>query len=257
MTEPDPRLRCALAAADAAQTIICDSYRQGLAVRHKADSSPVTEADIACETVIFDTISQAFPEHGFFGEETGRRGNPDSSSLWLIDPIDGTKSFVRGYPFLSTQIALSENDSLNLGVSNAPLFDERAFAVRGQGAWLNDEPIRVSRINSLAQATVSTGNLKSLAGSDSWAALAQLIKATDRIRGYGDFYHYHLLASGRIDVVVESDVNILDIAALTVIVESAGGTMTDLHGEPVTVDTTSVLATNGLLHEEVCALLNY
>ncbi len=257
MSFDDKRLACAMAAADGAEEIIRESYRKGLAVRLKADASPVTEADVACEKVIYEKIREAFPDHGFFGEETGRRGNQDSHSLWLIDPIDGTKSFVRGYPFLSTQIALSEADQLVLGVSNAPLFGERAWAIKNQGAWLNGEAIKVSTIDDLARATVSTGNLKSLAASPSWDALASLIGATDRIRGYGDFYHYHLLASGRIDVVLESDVNILDIAALTVVVEAAGGTMTDLKGGPITVDTTTVLATNGLLHEQVRQLINY
>ncbi|MEM6935551.1 MAG: inositol monophosphatase family protein [Pseudomonadota bacterium] len=257
MNVEDPRLACALRAADAAEVIIRDSYRKGLAVRHKADLSPVTEADVACEKAIYSIIADAFPEHGFFGEETGRQGNQGSSSLWLIDPIDGTKSFVRGYPFLSTQIALAETDELVVGVSNAPLFEERAWAVAGQGAWLNGERLEVSTIGELSRATVSTGNLKSLAASDAWPALATLIGQTDRIRGYGDFYHYHLLAAGRIDVVVESDVNILDIAALQVVVEAAGGTMTELGGGPITVDSTSVLATNGLLHEEVCQLLAF
>lgn len=257
MNQPDPRLECALKAADAAESIIHDGYRKGLAVRHKADASPVTEADVACEKAIFSVISEAFPEHGFFGEETGRLGNQRSDSLWLIDPIDGTKSFVRGYPFLSTQIALSEKQELVLGVSNAPLFKERAWAVAGQGAWLNGESIEVSQIDDLSRATVSTGNLKTLAASDSWPALGSLIGRTDRIRGYGDFYHYHLLAAGRIDVVVESDVNILDIAALKVVVEAAGGTMTELGGGPITVASTSVLASNGLLHQQVCELLRF
>ncbi len=257
MSNVDKRLSCALSAADAAEKIIVSSYRQGLAVRHKEDNSPVTEADVACEKAIYAIINETFPEHGFFGEETGRRGNQESQSLWLIDPIDGTKSFVRGYPFLSTQIALMEGGELMMGVSNAPIFHERAWALKGSGAWLNDQPIAVSTVDDLSRATVSTGNLKSLAASDAWPALAQLIGATDRIRGYGDFYHYHLLASGRIDVVVESDVNILDIAALKVVVEMAGGVMTDLSGGPITVDTTSVLATNGRLHEQVKTLLDY
>ncbi|MFK7955883.1 MAG: inositol monophosphatase [Lysobacterales bacterium] len=257
MSNVDERLACAMSAADAAEKIIVNSYQQGLAVRHKEDNSPVTEADVACEKAIYAIISAAFPQHGFFGEETGRRGNQESRNLWLIDPIDGTKSFVRGYPFLSTQIALMDNNDLVLGVSNAPIFRERAWALKGVGAWLNDQPIAVSEIDDLSRATVSTGNLKSLAASDAWPALAELIGATDRIRGYGDFYHYHLLASGRIDIVVESDVNILDIAALKVVVETAGGIMTDLSGGPITVDTTSVLATNGRLHERVRALLNY
>ncbi|MEM9530612.1 MAG: inositol monophosphatase family protein [Pseudomonadota bacterium] len=250
-------MNCAHAAADAAEAIIARYYQAGLEVRLKPDLSPVTEADVACENAIAEMIRGAFPDHTFLGEETGQSGAEHSDYIWLIDPIDGTKSFVRGYPFLSTQIALKERDELVLGLSNAPLFKERAWAVRGQGARLNGDAIAVSDVSELARATVSTGNLKTLAASDRWAALGTLIQGTDRIRGYGDFYHYHLLASGRIDVVVESDVNILDIAALKVVVEEAGGRFTDLSGGPVTLATTTVLATNGRLHDEVCDLLAF
>ncbi|MDN5862748.1 MAG: inositol-phosphate phosphatase, partial [Salinisphaera sp.] len=167
----------------------------------------------------------------------------------LIDPIDGTKSFVRGYPFFSTQIALMHAGELVVGVSNAPLFGggELAAAVKGQGATLNGETLRVSQVAELSQATLSLGNLATLAGSPRWQGLAGLLRAVHRHRGYGDFYHYHLLASGRIDLVIESDVNILDIAALTVILREAGGQITDLDGQPIGLHTTSVFASNGLV----------
>ena len=172
-----------------------------------------------------------------------------------MDPIDGTKSFVRRYPFFSTQIALMHEGRIILGVSSAPVFEEMAWAESGTGAWLDGERIQVSGISSLEQAAVSTGNLRTLASGDSWAGWGKVVARVDRIRGYGDFYHYHLLASGRIDAVVESDVNILDIAALSLIVEEAGGRFTDLHGNAVALETTSVLATNGPLHAEISACL--
>jgi histidinol-phosphatase len=181
----------------------------------------------------------------------------DAESVWLVDPIDGTKSFVRECPFFSTQIALMRGGKFVLGVSCAPAYDELAWAERGCGAFLNGKPIRVSGVAALDGTIVSTGNLKSLAASDAWPRLGTLIGATNRIRGYGDFVHYHLLARGALDVVVESDVNILDIAALTVIVEEAGGKFTDLKNQPVGLATTSVLATNGKLHEPVLDTLRY
>jgi histidinol-phosphatase len=249
-----PFLEAALTAATAAESVIRRYYRQRLDVRLKADASPVTEADVGAERAIRDVLESRFPDHGFYGEETGRR-RTDSPYLWLVDPIDGTKSFVRGYPFFSTQIALMREGRVIAAVSSAPAFGERAWAEEGGGAWLDGERIRVSGIDRLEDATLSTGNLRTLAAGPGWQGLGRLVTRVNRIRGYGDFYHYHLLASGRIDAVLESDVNILDIAALTLIVAEAGGRFTDLDGGPVGLDTTTVLATNGPLHEAIRAEL--
>ncbi len=252
--EHSPFLTAALEAARAAADVIRHYYQGQFEVNLKADNSPVTRADIEAEQVIRKTISLRFPEHGFFGEETGR-SDGDSGYLWLVDPIDGTKSFVRKYPFFSTQIALMHEGRIVLGVSSAPAFGEIAWAEAGAGAWLDGHRIQVSSISNLEQAAVSTGNLRTLASGDGWARWGEVVARVDRIRGYGDFYHYHLLASGRIDAVVESDVNILDIAALSLIVEEAGGRFTDLEGNAVTLETTSVLASNGPLHQEISACL--
>ena len=243
-------------AARAAEEVIRHYYHGEFDVEHKADASPVTIADVESERAIKKVLGAAFPEHGFYGEELGRE-SADAEYVWLIDPIDGTKSFVRGYPFFSTQIALLHKGELICGVSNAPLFNggEMACAAKGQGATLNGEAIQVSRIDVLNKATLSIGNVATLAGSPGWAELGQLIPKMARIRGYGDFYHYHLLAAGRIDCIVESDVNILDIAALTVILREAGGEITDLAGQPVGLETTSVFAHNGLIGKPARAIL--
>jgi histidinol-phosphatase len=247
-------LNVALEAARAAADTIRHYYRESPEVTIKADRTPVTRADVEAEQVIHRAIHAAFPDHGFYGEETGRRGM-DAEFLWLVDPIDGTRSFVRGYPFFSTQIALMHEGRMIVGVSCAPVFGEIAWAERGQGAFLDGRPCRVSHIDDLAEAAVSSGNLRTLASGPGWAGWGEVVRRVARIRGYGDFYHYHLLASGRIDAVVESDVNILDIAALSLIVEEAGGRFTDLAGAPVGLETTSVLATNGVLHDTIAGLL--
>ncbi len=244
-------LQTAIEAARAAEKVIRHYYLGNVAVRMKEDRTPVTVADEETEEAIRRVIQAQFPEHGFYGEEGGRHGGENSPYLWLIDPIDGTKSFVREYPFFSTQIALMKDGELVLGVSNAPLFEEMAWAEQGGGAFLNGEPIAVSDINALDQATLSLGNVSTLAGSPRWARLGELIRQVNRTRGYGDFYHYHLLASGKAEIIVESDLNILDIAALTVIIREAGGEVTDLDGGPVGLDTTSLLATNGVIRPEV------
>src|SRR5262249_54826077 len=184
------------------------------------------------------------------GEETGQYAM-NAENVWLVDPIDGTKSFVRECPFFSTQIALMREGRLALGVSSAPAYGELAWAEEGGGAFLNDKPIRVSRVAELAGSIVSTGNLKTMARSPQWSRFGSLVGRVSRVRGYGDFVHYHLLARGSLDIVIESDVHILDVAALTVIVREAGGTFTDLRAAPVGPKTTTVLASNGLLHAAV------
>jgi histidinol-phosphatase len=243
-------LATALEAAHAGAEVIRRYYQRNLQVTLKADKSPVTQADVETEQVIRAIIAQRFPTHGFYGEETGF-SSLDAQYLWLVDPIDGTKAFVREYPFFSTQIALMHRGRLIAGVSSAPVYGELAYAEIGRGAWLNEQPIKVSDIGSIESAAISAGNLKTLASGPRWARFGKLVTRAQRIRGYGDFLHYHLLAAGKIDVVIESDVNILDIAPLAVIVEAAGGRFTDLEGRAPDLKTTSVLATNGKLHDIV------
>ena len=243
-------LSTALDAARASAEVIRRYYQRNLQVTLKADKSPVTQADVETEQVIRRIIAERFPAHGFYGEETGQ-SSVDAEYLWLVDPIDGTKAFVREYPFFSTQVALMHRGRLIVGVSSAPVYGELAYAQIGRGAWLDEQPIKVSDIGSIESGAISTGNLQTLASGPRWAQFGKLVTRAQRIRGYGDFLHYHLLAAGKIDVVIESDVNILDIAALAVIVEAAGGRFTDLEGRALDLNTTSVLASNGKLHDEV------
>jgi histidinol-phosphatase len=243
-------LAAALEAARAADEVVRHYYQRNLKVTIKADKSPVTEADVETEKAIRSLLAVRFPEHGFHGEETGTAAL-DADYVWFVDPIDGTKAFVREYPMFSTQIALMHRGRLIVGVSSAPVYGELAWGEIGVGAWLNDRPLHVSPIDTIEQAALSTGNLKTLATGPQWPAFGQLVGRLSRIRGYGDFLQYHLLAAGRIDAVVESDVNILDVGACAVIVEAAGGRFTDLAGQPLTPRSSSVLATNGRLHELV------
>src|SRR6202167_3625531 len=249
-------LQAALDAAEQAAAIARAMYQRNLEVRIKADKSPVTEADVRCEMAIREILEARFPSYGFHGEETGSR-DAEAESLWLVDPIDGTKAFVREYPMFSTQIALMRRGEIVLGVSSAPAYGEVAFAERGCGAYLNGRALAVSRIADVQSAALSAGNLKKPGGSAQWGRYGELVARVNRIRGYGDFLHYHLLASGKIDAVIESDVNILDIAACVAIVSEAGGCFTDLGGAPITLHSTSVLATNGPLHDPILAALGW
>jgi len=249
----DIALEVARNAAAAAADVIAAHYRTSVQVETKADQTPVTVADREAEAVIKRVLKASFPDHAFFGEEEGREGSGDL--LWLIDPIDGTRSFVRGYPMFSTQIALMHRGELVLGVSGAAQFGETAWARRGGGAFLNGERINVARTDAFdAQTAISFGNVKTLSRGPGWNALGRLIQRCGRTRGYGDFYHYHLLARGSLDLVIESDVTILDIAALAVIVREAGGVFTDLSGRELTLHTNSVLAGTPALHREAMTL---
>lgn len=258
-SQHSPFLKTALEAARAASDVVNHYYKGDghFEVELKADQSPVTIADVETEKTIKDIILDAFPDHGFFGEETGKV-NEDAEYNWLIDPIDGTKSFVRRYPFFSTQIALMKDDELILGVSNSTEFGELAYAEKGKGAFLNDEPLTASGYTDLAKSALSLGNIGTIAGKPQWQTLGEIVQDVQRIRGYGDFYHYHLLASGKIDLIIESDVNILDIAALSVIASEAGATFTDLSGDKLTLDTTTVLAAaSAELHQNILERLSY
>ena len=156
-----PFLETAIKAAEAAQIVINKYYAGDFEIEIKPDETPVTIADVETEKTIKKIILDAFPDHGFFGEETGKV-NEDADYNWLIDPIDGTKSFVRGYPFFSTQIALMHKGELILGVSNSPEFKEMAYAEKGYGAWLNGEKISVSDINTIKHSTLSLGKFCSI-----------------------------------------------------------------------------------------------
>lgn len=239
-------LTVAKTAAEAAESIAMSFFQSDLQVETKADESPVTEADRACERAIRSVISEAFPDHALVGEEYG--GEQAGRHVWLIDPIDGTRSFIRGLPFWSIQIALMVDGELVLGVSSAPAFNERACALAGHGATINEVPLEIRAVDSLSQSDISFGNIRSLARSPQWPWMGRLIGQAARTRGYGDFYSYHRLAAGQQDVVIESDVNILDIAALTVLVREAGGCVSDLQGEPIGLKTTSILAACPSLH---------
>ncbi len=248
-------LAVALQAAKSARELILSYYNGNFDIEIKSDQTPVTVADRGAEQIIRQTISRAFPEHGIYGEEYGAESK-DTEYLWLVDPIDGTKSFVKRYGMFSTQIALMHQGELILGVSCAPAMDELVWATRGGGAFNAEGQLHISQVNTISQASISTGNIQSLAAGGRWAALGRILAKTNRTRGYGDYYHYHRLAAGQLDAVIESDVNILDIAALYVIVTEAGGRFTDLDGRTPGLDTGSVLAATPALHAVLSAELN-
>ena len=249
-------LTVALEAAKNAEKIITSYYTGNtLKVELKADETPVTRADTEAEKAIRETITQAFPDHGFLGEEYGTQEGT-SPYMWIIDPIDATKNYIRKIPIFGTQIALMKDDELILGVSNAPLLNELLYAEVGNGAFLNGEPINVSDVSEPTDAMVCHGGLKWFVEKGTFPGIYNLINDAARTRGFGDFYMYHLVASGRVDAVIEAAISIWDIAAITVIAREAGGKVTDIQGQAITKDTASLVATNGILHNTILDYFN-
>lgn len=240
----------ALDAAKKAEDIILSYYNGEINVELKEDETPVTYADREAEKVIRETIKHTFPDHGFLGEEYGIEKG-DSPYLWIIDPIDATKNYIRKIPIFGTQIALMKDQELIVGVSNAPLLNEVLYAEKGNGAFLNDNRINVSAITEPSDAMICHGGIKWFVERGTFSGIYNLINDTARSRGFGDFYMYHLVSSARADAVIEAAISIWDIAAISVIVREAGGTVTDLQGNNITIDTNSLLATNGILHNEI------
>jgi histidinol-phosphatase len=247
-------LAVALKAAGKAERIIMRYYGREVASRIKADESPVTQADTEAEETIIATLREHFPAYGFLAEESGASSETDRP-VWVIDPIDGTKNFIRGIPFFATQIALTRKGVPVLGVSCMPAMGETLFAEAGKGAYLGSKRLAVSAVDSLSAAHASFGGLDHFLRHGRSEALLNLAGAVGRARAFGDAYAYHLLATGRCEIVVEADVRFWDIAALTAIIEEAGGRCTDLAGHPVGPETSHILCSNGKLHAQALQAL--
>jgi histidinol-phosphatase len=255
-------LRLALELADAADRISLDRFRAlDLVIDTKPDLTPVSDADRAVEQALRARLAEVRTGDAVSGEEFGDVGGA-SSRRWVIDPIDGTKNYVRGVPVWATLIALLADDEPVLGVVSAPALGQRWWGARGEGAWTAPLPaddhaprrLRVSAVGSLADASLAYSSLSG------WATLGRreaFVALTDRVwrtRGYGDFWSYMLLAEGAVDLAAEPELSLWDMAALAPIVLEAGGRFTDLDGTEG-VHGASAAASNGLLHAEFLAAL--
>jgi histidinol-phosphatase len=245
-------LEVALDAVQAAEKIIRHYAGRELDPMVKTDQSPVTVADQEAEQAIRQVIGKAFPDHTFYGEEGGQADLTDHRGYtWIIDPIDGTKNFIRHIPTFGTILGLMHDGEFVLGVTNVPMLGELMYAEKGGGAFLNGERVRVKPTAELRDAYVSFGGIDRFTENNQSQELLRLAGEVHWTRGFGDIYGYHLLAQGKIDVMLESTIKLWDIAAQKVIVEEAGGRFTQLDGGEVTAATTSALATNGVLHDKV------
>lgn len=256
------RLDWAVEIAREAGRLTLRYFRQSdLRVERKQDDSPVTVADREAEALLRRRIAERFPDDGILGEELGTEEGT-SGYQWVLDPIDGTKSFIHGVPLYTTLVAVLQDQQPRLGVIHAPACRETIYAAAGQGCWyLPDEGVpplaaHVSQVSRLGEGLLLTSEVASFAtrrSSDATDVYLQLQRAARLARTWGDGYGYLLVATGRAEVMIDPVVNVWDAAPLQTILEEAGGKFCDWQGRP-TVHAGDAVATNGLVAEEVLAL---
>jgi histidinol-phosphatase len=249
--------------ADTADSISMARFRAlDLRVSAKPDLTPVSDADTAVEQALRGALARSRPRDAILGEEFGQTtaaGGP-GARRWVIDPIDGTKNFIRGVPIWATLIALLEGDQPVVGLVSAPALGRRWWAACGHGAYAGRHtttatPIRVSGVRRLDDASFCYSSLTGWETIGRLGAVVDIMRHTWRSRAYGDFYGYMLLAEGAVDAMVEPELSMWDVAALIPIVTEAGGILTDLHGEPAPLGG-SAIASNGLIHSDLLTRLN-
>ena len=259
MSARDDDLALAQELANLADAITMARFRASdLVVETKPDLTPVSEADRDVEQAMRARLAHSRPGDLVLGEEYGADSG-DTDRRWIVDPIDGTKSYVRGMPIWATLIALEEGGELVLGVVSAPALQRRWWAVRGRGAFVREgtgepRPIRVSAITELSDAQLCFAGLEDWLGGPDADRFAALAAGCWRSRGVGDFWQYMLVAEGAAEIAVDPVVSLWDLAAPRVVVEVAGGRFTDRAGVP-TADGGEAVATNGRLHHTVLALI--
>ncbi|MBX6387643.1 MAG: histidinol-phosphatase [Frankia sp.] len=253
---PADDLALALSLADAADKITLSRFQAvDLRVESKPDNTPVSDADTAVEAMIRERLAAARPDDSVLGEEEGLSG--DAQRRWILDPVDGTKNFVRGVPVWGTLLALEVDGEIVVGVASAPAMGRRWWAARGAGAYTrtatgDTRALRVSSVSRLEDAFLSFASLEGWAEAGRLDQFMSLAGQVWRTRAYGDFWSHMMVAEGAIDVACEPVVSLWDLAALQVIVEEAGGRFTDLRGQRGAGHGT-VLTTNGHLHEAALA----
>ena len=248
-----PRYDLAVQAAREGGDLARAVFDSTFEVEWKADESPVTVADRKAERHIRDLVARYFPADGFLGEEYGDQ--PGSSGFrWVIDPIDGTRSFVRGIPLWGTLVGLEHDGELVAGVCYSPAMGNLYRAARGDGAYRDDRRIRVSDEPDLSKALVCYSGHKFFEDAGREATFRAICERTDRQRGYGDYYGFVLVAQGSCEVMLDHGVHAWDVAALIPLLEEAGGRLTAWDGTR-TIHRLDVVATNGRVHDAVLQLL--
>jgi len=244
----------AIRATREAGRVALQYFDTGVAVETKADDSPVTIADRSAEETLRGRLIKHFPDDGFLGEEFGN--SPGTSGYrWIIDPIDGTRSFIRGIPLWATLVGLEYQGEMVAGLAFNPVLDQMHHAMKGSGAFRDDRPIHVSNTATLNRAIVAYSSIDYFKAAGRQQAWMDLLGAAERSRSYCDYYGFVLVAQGSVDLMADHGVHIWDVAGLKVIVEEAGGKFSDWSGQP-SVDRPDVLASNGRVHAGALLELN-
>ena len=254
---PEAQLRAwldfAQEACDAADALALAHFRRDIAVSRKPDRTFVTVADQGIEREIRGRIAAAFPAHGVVGEEYGEEAG-EARIRWYIDPIDGTHNFIRGVPLFGTLLAVEVDGELQVGVISAPALRQRWHAARGLGAWNRgadgERQVHVSQIADIADAQLVYGSRRENVGSGLMPGFDATIAASWRDRGFGDFWGYALVAEGAAEAMIETGMHTWDVAAPLVLIEEAGGRVTDVTGAR-RIDAPSFVGSNGHLHDEL------
>jgi histidinol-phosphatase len=230
-------------------------FQSDLAVERKADASPVTIADREAEAFLRAAISARYPDHAILGEEEGLSGGAGATYRWILDPIDGTKTFVRGVPLYGVMVGLLREGQPVAGVVNMPALSEVVYAAQGQGCWWNGRPCRVSAVTSLADSLVVATIAHGYERYGKAESLGRILEAAGLFRTWGDCYGHLLVATGRAEVALDPIMSIWDAAALLPIVSEAGGSFSDWQGNP-TVEGGEGISTNGLVRDELLRWIN-
>lgn len=244
-------LKTAIEAAKKGAEKALHYFGHNLAVVIKPDNTPVTQADKESEAAIKEFLSSKYPNANFIGEETG--GSVDVNEAWIIDPIDGTKNFMRGLSQWAVLLAHYKNGICDIGVSYIPVLNELCYAQRGEGAYINGKKVHVSKIDNLEDAFLSHGEIRYF---QNMTPLIDLSKKVLTQRCHGDASTYNNLASGKIDIVIDARDHAWDSAPFSVIIEEGGGKVSNFKGKPWSIHDLDFVATNGSLHDEVIEILN-
>jgi histidinol-phosphatase len=227
-------------------------FHERIDVTIKADGTPVTKADVEAEAIIRREIARHFPHHTVLGEESGEITGSSANIRWIIDPLDGTKSFIRGVPMYGTLIGVEIDGKLSVGAAYLPATNEMLAAATGLGCTHNDKPAHVSKVNRIEDAALlTTSMVRCIARLETFSTLAA---QASLMRGWGDAYGYAMVATGRVEIMIDPKISPWDIAALIPILREAGGELTGWNGQSA-IRTGDAVATNGLLHPAMLAAL--
>ncbi len=241
--------------AEQAGEITLNYFRTGFNIEVKSDESPVTIADRTTEEFLRGEIEKRYPLDGILGEEFGEKQGT-SGIRWILDPIDGTKTFVRGVPMFGTMVAVESGGMSQIGVIRFPAFKETLAALSGHGCYCNGARCKVSEVDTLKRTTVVTSSFSDILKYQGENALIKVLVETGIQRTWGDCYGYFLLATGRADAAIDATMHEWDVAPLIPIVQEAGGKVTEVHGNAPRLTMNNMLATNGLMHNSMLELFS-